>query len=154
MLPNVKSKYWGSSAPYTGHQRIAWFGDEHTSTLPPSSRKARLADPKRVAAKNASLKPSNEPQAALIASANSPEGSPPPSGDITPRKAMIVITSTIVSKCSVAHIQAGKNILIELPSRSVPATALFKLFVYPLWCFPQCISMVSVNVRFQLVCIR
>src|SRR5699024_703089 len=113
------------------------------SILPLSTTSQPQPDPKRPAAalSNCSLKASKLPNVELILSAKSPEGSPPPFGEITFQNKLWLACPppwlrTAVLTSSGTESMFFNNSSTDFPSNALfPSTAPFKPPTYVLWCF-------------------
>jgi hypothetical protein len=112
---------------------LSWFGVEQISTFPPlCTHNQAQPDPNLdpAAALNFSLNASKEPKASSIAEANSPDGVPPPFGDITSQKRLWLKNPPPLFLTAVLDISKPVRISsIPFPAKSVPSMAAFNLVV-------------------------
>ena len=109
---------------------LSWFGVDEISSLPSLTISHAQPLPKRTtpAAENFSLKASNVPKAALIASANVPVGVPPAFGANASQKKLWFQWPPPLLRIAGGKVPAIATISsIVFPSLGVPARALFKL---------------------------
>src|SRR4051794_4464373 len=115
----------------------SWLGVLVSLSCPPSSTSHVQPEPNwpTPLASNRSLKSSNEPNASLIASARSPEGSPPPSGDIDSQNSVWLAWPPPLLRngpclSSGSDDRLARTSSTSLPSQSVPDSASLALSTY------------------------